>query len=275
MNRFHIMLKSIAILLLLAVSTFAQTVLTTGDVEFSVNFRGSLVGTGTNPWLLTLRDGAALDEYAGVRTGFADPERVLLRGDESTRLEVPDDPRYSFLGIAGAFVWILPEASEDDLLTPGISTENRTAQTGWQGFGVSSNFLVQGVSSGVFLSNQITLTLASFSGPGNFFLFRTNGFGDPLLSFRTDDGLNSGDSLLFNSVTHGHYNWAFTAPGDYYLGIRASGTLTGNQFTQSDVTTFRIHIVPEPSASLLMLGSLSLLGNRRLRRISRDIAPNC
>ncbi len=264
------MIKPLLTALLFTATAHAQTTLSTGDVELSVNFVSSLVGTGTNPWLITMRDGAALKEYAGVRAATADPERVILSAGINGRLEVPDDDHYAFLGAAGSNVWILPEATADPIITPGVSTENRPA-AGWQGDGVSPNFLVQGVPGSAFLSSRITLTLASFSGPGNFFLYRTNGFGDPLLSFRTDDGLSAADARNFNAATHTHFNWAFTAPGAYTLGFRASGTLTGSaQLSESDVTTFRVVIVPEPGIPALLLSSLAITTTVRRPRKSRN-----
>jgi surface-anchored protein len=256
------MYKSLTALLVFTVSATAQTALTSGDVEFSINFRSTLVGTATNPWLLTIRNSAALTEYAGMRLGFADPERVFLQAGDSVKLEVPDIPEYAFLGAPGAPVWILPENTTAGILTPGLSSENRTAQPGWQGQGVSSTFLVQGTAAGS-LSTPITLSLATFSGPGDFFLYRTNGFGDPLLAFRTDDGVGAGDALAFSAATHSHYNWAFTAPGTYTIGLKASGTASGG-LTESDVTTFRVHIVPEPSGALLLACSaFGFLARRR------------
>lgn len=242
----------------------AATVLNTGDVEITPNFNASLMGSGTNPWLLTVRDGAMQREYAGVRANAADIERALIEAEENASTELPDDERYAFLGAAGEYVWILPEASDVGVITPGISTEPR-AQTGWSGDGVEPEFLVKGIPSSTFSNNRVALTLASFSGPGDFFLYRTDGFGNPLIAMRTDDGLSAGDSRLFNAGTHTHFNWAFTEPGEYLIGLQASGTLTaGNVFTESDVTTFRFSIIPEPtSAALLATAAIALLQRRR------------
>ncbi len=260
------MIKPLIPFLLLIAAAPAQTTLTTGDVELSVNFASSLVGTATNPWLLTMRDGVAQNEYAGARAGTSDPERVILSAGLNGRVAVPDDDRYGFLGPAGTAVWILPEATDDTIITPGVSTENLPA-AGWQGTGVSSDFLGKGVPANAFLSSRIALTLTAFTGSGNFFLYRTNGFRDPHLSFRTDDAFAASDARNFNAATHTHFNWAFTAPGGYYLGFRASGSLVGaGQFTESDVTTFHIQIVPEPGVSVLLLWSLVTAGLRRRRK---------
>lgn len=256
-----------ALALTAGVAPAQTTVLTSGDNELSVNFVQAYVGTGTNPWRITVRDGFAQQEYAGVRNGSGDPQRVIFQAGLEARIEVPDDPRYSFLGQSASSAWILPEASDIEMLTPGISTETRPS-AGWQGIGVSSDFLVKGIPTGTFLNNRVSLSLASATGPGDFFLYRLNGFGDPLISFRTDDGLDATDTRDFNAMTHTHFNWAFTAPGEYVLGFRASGTLASNgQYTQSDITTVRFHIIPEPGSALLLLIGLGVTRMRRWRPV--------
>jgi surface-anchored protein len=245
--------------------TYGAAVLDTGDVEISANFNGILMGSGTNPWKLTVRDSVAQREYAGAKFNAGELDRALIQAAENARIDVPDDERYSFLGAIGDYVWILPEASDSNVITPGVSTETR-AQAGWSGDGVGADFLVRGIPSATFTRNRINVTLANFAGPGDFFLYRTDGFGNPIISMRTDDGVGSGDFRFFNAATHTHFNWAFTQPGEYTIGLRASGTLaSSNTYTESDITTFRFSIVPEPSSALLLLLSAAALGSRRKR----------
>jgi surface-anchored protein len=260
-------------LLVAAATVRAAVVLETEHIDLSINFNGSLLGTGGNPWLLTVRDEDHRNEYAGQRTLFADPERVLLSVPEVAAVQVPEDPRYTaFLGAAGTTLWILPQTQDPSLLFAGTSTENKTSQTGWTGFGVSSDFLTRGVPSATFRNNQITLALADFSGPGDFHLYSTNAFGDPTVFFDTSDGLSLADSRIFSAGNHVHFNWAFSEPGEYEVALQAFGTLNaGSQFTESDVTTFRFVVAPEPSALALMGTATGLtLGRRRQRPAGRS-----
>lgn len=252
-----------ALLILAAISLPASgaIVLTTQHADLSISY--STLSGNTNPWLITMRDEDDEIDYAGVRQGFADPERVAVEVPENARAEIPNDSRYTFLGPAGTSAYFLPQTQDPDLLYLGISTENKSSQGGWTGVGVPSAFLVRGVASGLFSSNRVTLRLASFSGPGAFFMYSTNAFGDPTVAFNTADGLSAADSRFFTPANHVHFNWAFTAPGEYTIGLRASGTLTAtSQFTESDLTTFRFIVIPEPSSALLLLGG-ALLSTRR------------
>jgi surface-anchored protein len=260
--------KLLPLLLALPLTSSAQTVLSAGAIELSINFASAYVGTATNPWLLGIRQNDALVEIAGSISGSVEPERVILHANEQTRITVPDDPRFAPLGAAGGSAWLLPDAPSTQVLAPGISTEVRSAQPGWTGDGVPAAFLAAGVPAGTFLNNRITLTLETFAGPGNFSLYRLSGFGDPIWYFRTDDGLSSADARTFTSNSHSDLNWAFTAPGDYFLGFRASGTLTGGAASASDLTIFHFQVVPEPSAAALLFSGL-VLGRRRARRALR------
>ena len=230
----------------------AQTVLTNEHVDLGINFNSAALAQPGGPWRLTVRDEDSQNEHLGQRSGAGDPERVVLAAGISGRTNVPDDSRYTLLGPVGANVWVLPQSQDSELLFLGASLENKSSDPAWQGDGVEPGFLARGVASGLFQNNRVTLSLASFSGPGNFHLYFTDQFGDPTIYFNTSNGLSSADSRLFSPSNHVHFNWAFSSPGDYFVGLRASGTLVeGNVFTQSDVTMFHFVVVPEPSATTL------------------------
>jgi len=265
------MIRLLPILLLagfLATSAPAAELLTTQHVDLAVNFQPTLVGTATNPWRLTARDEDTRREFGGQRAGIGDALQVILRAGLDAQFPIPDDADYSFLGTPGAPVWVLPQTQESGIPFLGVSTENKTAQS-WSAFNVDSPLLARGIASGTFASNQVTLRLETFSGPGNFFVWSTDSFGTPLPRFfDTSNGLSAADGRPFTPANHSHFNWAFTAPGIYELGLRASGTLTaGAQFSQSELTTFRFEVIPEPgSAALLLAGLASLALRRRLTR---------
>ena len=251
---------------LTAATAFATDTLVDPHADLAVNFKASLVGTATNPWRLTVRDEDRKHEYGGQRAGAGDALEVVLRAGLEAQFPVPDDPAYSFLGTPGAPIWVLPQTQESDILYLGTSTENKSAQS-WTAHNVLTSLLAVGIPAGSFVSNQITLRLESFTGPGNFFVWTTDSFGDPSPRvFDTSNGLSAADQRTFTPGNHVHFNWAFTAPGTYEIGLRASGTLTGgNQFTQSDLTTFRFEVIPEPGSAALAFAGLFFLSLRRTR----------
>jgi surface-anchored protein len=252
-----------ALLLAVPLAASAQTVLSSGPIEISINFVAAYVGTGTNPWLLGVRRDDVRVEIAGSISGSTGTERVILFANEQTRITVPDNPLFAPLGAPGASAWVLPDVPSTQVLAPGISTQNRTGFGTWTGEGVPPEFLAVGVPAGTFLLNRINLTLETFSGPGDFSLYRVSGFGDPTFSFRTDDGVTAADTRVVSTTSHTDLNWAFTAPGDYYLGFRASGTLLSGATTSSELTIFHFQVVPEPTTAALLLSALALAARRR------------
>jgi surface-anchored protein len=257
------MLRTIALVFLSSTTLHAAAVLTTEHADIAVNFSASLFGSATNPWRLTVRNEDARIEYGGRREATADEIQVVLDAVEASRVEVPNDMRYSFLGPQGREVYILPQTQEPDMLYLGTSSENKTTQLDWQGVGVASNLLVRGTASGTFQNNRVNLRLASFSGPGDFFLYSTNTFGDPTLFYNTANGLSLADNRQMSPGNHTHFNWAFTEPGEYTLGLIASGTLLNGTYSESDLTEFHFNVVPEPSASALALLGTGLLARRK------------
>jgi surface-anchored protein len=106
----------------------------------------------------------------------------------------------------------------------------------------------------------VNLRLETFSGPGSFFLYSTDSFGNPTVFYNTANGLSLDDNRQMSAGNHSHFNWAFTEAGEYTIGLRASATTTGGTFTQSELTEFTFNVVPEPSsAALLALSGLALL----------------
>jgi len=261
------------LLILLACVTCANavtTTLTNQHIDLSVNYNATL-----DDWMLTVRD-ESTDYDPGIdirRREFA-TDQVLLLGTTNSRLLIPANPNFAFLGAAGDPVWILPQSQNAQVLFAGLSGENKSA-SGWEGIGVSSDFLVKGVTSGTFLGNQVLCTLESYSGPGNFFLYSNNQFGAPTIHMRTDNGLSSADAKTVGAGSHAHFNWAFTQPGTYAVGLRASGTLAANSvFSASELTTFTFFIVPEPGVLGLLAAGGLLFFRRNKRKTNNSITKH-
>lgn len=130
-----------------------------------------------------------------------DPDDVLLVALPGSRVTVPDDPAFGFLGRPGAPVWVLPEVQDPALLWPGIATEE--------------------VEPGAFSGDMLRLRLVRVSGPGDVAVFTSDPFGAPQVVFDSGDGLPDRTNLPVG--THLHQNWAFEQPGSYLLTFEASG----------------------------------------------------
>lgn len=169
--------------------------------------------------------------------------------------QVPDDPlarpastQWDFLGNnAGEDLWILPQTEDPTKPFLGLATEELTLAD-WTG--------------------NISFTLSGFTGPGDFSLYQTDGFGVPTAFFATSDGLSGADEVSLAPGSHSHYNWAFTAQGSYDLELTVSGTHAVDGF-QTATETFSFNVVPEPSTGLLLgLGMALAFLRSRSRRAS-------
>src|SRR5882724_7796029 len=91
------------------------------------------------------------------------PDEVVLKVKPAAQTTVPADAKFAFLGTAGSPVWILPQQQREELLYLGYGGD--------------------GIPDGVFINNQVKVTLKSVTGPGNFFSYRVDGFGNPVKLF--------------------------------------------------------------------------------------------
>lgn len=183
-------------------------------------------------------------------TEYAPGEAVVIAGP-AAQAAVPAHPAFGFLGMPGAPVWILPAVEHPDLPFLGLAAEE--------------------IESGLFAGDTLRLTLNAVSGPGAFALYRVDGFGQPTLFMRSADGITSDDFIDIPAGSHGHANWAFTAPGDYELTFTASGTPVGGTGIAA-VGTFKFQAVPEPGVmALLGLGGAALGWRRRRASGAREV----
>lgn len=189
--------------------------------------------------------GAVLDGTTLNTDAEYDPSQAYVRVSDSTKVTVPFNT--DFLGAnAGDTVWILPQANTPGLPFVGLAAEE-----------LSSPY------------TAATYQLVGFSGPGNFALWQTTGFGNPVVSFRTNDGLSPTDKYNLAIGGHDHANWGFTKEGIYDLTILATVTDGTNVYT--DTGTFKFAVgnvaaVPEPGSLSLMAVAAGTAAWYRKRR---------
>jgi surface-anchored protein len=153
-----------------------------------------------------------------------DPARTILQAKPASQTSVPNPPgAFSFLGVGGAAVWILPQVQNPSLLWPGASTEQ--------------------IPTGALQGNSVSWTVLSASGPAGFHVFQNGAFGAPQMWFSSGGAFPQTKQLTVPS--HVHFNWAFGATGTYTVVMRANATLAnGTPVTSGPVTyTFRVGAV--------------------------------
>jgi len=172
------------------------------------------------------------------------PNEALLVAGANTETVLPADPAYAFIGTApGAPIWVLPQDLEEQKLFLGFGAEDIEP-------GTFASWTPPGEATGEWLQ----IDLLDVSGPGQFSIWQSDGFGTPINQLSTVEGWNS---IYHLSGGHQHYNWAFTAPGDYAVTFQATGFLGANQtLPVSNVGTYYFHVVPEPSSLTLAVASI-------------------
>ena len=154
----------------------------------------------------------------------------IYRGSDKAILEVPNDPRYSFVGApAGSKVYVIPQTETKGVIWPGWNTQDP-----------------QLVSK---LNRGVNLTLEQVSGPGTFSLYLENGnFSAPQVLWSSTK--SEPQKLWVEKNTHTHANWVFTAPGEYLLKVTASAELSDGS-TVSDTRYLKFAVGDSASADAL------------------------
>jgi surface-anchored protein len=138
-----------------------------------------------------------------------DPADVLLVAKKESATLVPSDPAYSFLGAPGSTVYLLPETQDENLLWPGLSTED--------------------LEPGVFRNDAVTIRFKQFIGPDGVGLFTFNPDGSPNKLVDSENGLP--DSVTLTVGAHIHSNWAFEKAGEYQIKVDATAKLASTGAT--------------------------------------------
>ena len=152
-------------------------------------------------------------------------DEVIYRGSDKAILEVPNDPRYSFVGApAGSKVYVIPQTETKGVIWPGWNTQDPQ--------------LVSKLNRGVNLT-----------GPGTFSLYLENGnFSAPQVLWSSTK--SEPQKLWVEKNTHTHANWVFTAPGEYLLKVTASAELSDGS-TVSDTRYLKFAVGDSASADTL------------------------
>ncbi|HEU5149326.1 MAG TPA: TIGR03773 family transporter-associated surface protein [Iamia sp.] len=140
---------------------------------------------------------------------YADPADLIYQVVDSadTRLTVPADPRYAFLGAPGARTWVAPQVQHPGVVWPGWDTED--------------------IPAGVLAGDAVTIALTDVTGPGPVEVFQTEtagprrifSSGDPAMTLRQPVG------------AHVHASWAFGALGTYTLTFAVTARPAGSGVT--------------------------------------------
>jgi hypothetical protein len=182
-------------------------------------------------------------DQLGQHEILADPADVLLHVVPEAETVIPEGlpPSYGFLGQPGDPIWIIPETRNPDVIWAGLSTQDLQPDE-WA---------------------DLQLTFVDLAGPGDLFTWVTDPVGE------AHEWWNSNalpQSLAFPPATHAHFNWAFTAEGDYVLSAMYSGTHNTLGALTTGAVEYHIHVgalgsvtaSPSPTVSQTPLPSPSL-----------------
>ena len=191
----------------------------------------------------------------------------------------PADPRFAFTGAGpGQPIWIFPQETINAVGTIFLAI-NGIDGVHPQDFAAYGSSDPRVASAGSQKWLNISLVSVTGSGPdqgGQFSLWQTGGFGDPILWMSTFANPNP-NTLYELAGTELHFNWGFSAPGEYDVTLRASAYTGPGQTDLTESDDFTIHFVvpqsvPEPSTlSLLSLGGGLILLALRRRRFTRGL----
>ena len=180
-------------------------------------------------------------------------DEVIYRGSDKAILEVPNDPRYSFVGApAGSKVYVIPQTETKGVIWPGWTTQDP-----------------QLVSK---LNRGVNLTLEQVSGPGTFSLYLENGnFSAPQVLWSSTK--SEPQKLWVEKNTHTHANWVFTAPGEYLLKVTASAELSDGS-TVTDTRYLKFAVGDSASADALYAMEAQARGSASSGAASSDASSS-
>jgi surface-anchored protein len=177
-------------------------------------------------------DGAIIDGVRVTDDTEFEPDELIVVGKKSSTITVNST----------TYFW-LPE------------TEQQAASQGVPFVGIG----LEELAASDWVGGTVTISLLSFSGPGDLLLWQDNGFGGANIFL---DTANNDFSMTLAAGSHTHFNWGFTEEGvfDLEFGISASHVSDGLQSASATYTM----AIPEPASALLaMVGLLTTFCRRR------------
>ncbi|MBB4908716.1 choice-of-anchor M domain-containing protein [Actinophytocola algeriensis] len=147
-------------------------------------------------------------------------DRTVFQVSDAGVLPVPDDPAYSFIGLPGTPVHVLPQVQNPDVV--------------WVGWNTQDPEVMATIDGGA------TLRMSGVDGPGELFVYLQAGnFGAAdVLWDSTKDGAQE---VWVDVNTHTHANWVFTEPGVYTVRVEVTADLVdGSTVTDSQALRFAV-----------------------------------
>ncbi|WP_449280668.1 TIGR03773 family transporter-associated surface protein [Leucobacter sp.] len=194
-----------------------RMVLDDGHIDF-----GPTLNTGE--WIVQIHDDTASPSYWRM------PSDVVAQVNDSSKLTIPDDDAYAFLGLEpGSEAWVIPQVRE-----PGVI---------WAGWNTQEPNVLDSLSMGT------TLRILGVDGPGEVSVYLQSGnFGEPDPLWSTLDPFPQESWIEVN--THTHANWVFSEPGVYLVELEFSGELVdGTTVSARDALRFAVGDETDPEAA--------------------------
>lgn len=172
-------------------------------------------------WTVMARDDS------GEAPVWRDPNEVVLRVKDASKLPAPTDGAYAFMeGKEGQEWYIIPQTENHEVV--------------WLGWNTQDPEVTRRVERGA------TMSIGPVEGPGRSWMFLQDGtFGEPRLL--VDGQKKEPQDVWVDVNTHVHANWVFTDPGVYTAALRFSAKTTDGQDLSAS-TTLRFAVGDATSA---------------------------